>query len=61
MSPSGRSAIPTDSPSSIQKPVPSARVRSNTDTASSSPIPSGTAIRAPLTARARNSHAGREA
>jgi hypothetical protein len=61
MSPSGRSAMPTDSPSSIQKPTPSSRVRSRTETASSTPIPSGAAIRALLTARARSSHAGREA
>src|SRR5215208_5455018 len=61
MSPSGRSAIPTDRPSSIQKPTSSARVRSRMETASSTPSPSGTSMRAPLTARARNSHAGREA
>ena len=61
MSPSGRSAIPTERPSSIQKPTSSSRVRSRSETASSAPSPSGAAIRAPLTARARSSHAGREA
>src|SRR5215212_7094321 len=61
MSANGRSAIPTDNPSSIQKPTSSWRVRSRMETASSAPIPSGAAMRALLTARARSSHAGREA
>jgi hypothetical protein len=61
MSVSGRSEIPTDRPSSIQKPTPSSVVRNRMETASSTPIPSGAATRALLTARARSSHAGREA
>ena len=61
MSPGGRSAIPTDSPSSIQKPASSSRVRSSRESASSSPSPTGAASRALLTARARSSHAGWEA
>jgi hypothetical protein len=61
MSTSGRSAMPTESPSSIQNPTSRFRVRSRTETASSTPIPSGATTRALLTARARPSHTGREA
>src|SRR6476469_5307649 len=53
MSPIGRSAIPTDSPSSTQKPVPKCAVRTITDTAASSPSATGasTGARARLPAR----------
>ena len=61
MSPSGRSAIPTDSPSSIQKPIPSSVVRNSSETATSAPIPAGTATHALVSDRARRPHAGREA
>src|SRR4051812_43533636 len=61
MSESGRSAIPTDRPSSIQKPMPSSVVRSSSETATSAPIPAGTATRAPVMARALTVHSVREA
>src|SRR3954471_11036803 len=61
MSESGRSAIPTDRPSSIQNPIPSWVVRSSSETATSTPRPAGIATRAPVSARARIVHSGREA
>jgi hypothetical protein len=61
MSPSGRSEMPTDSPSSIQKPMPSSFVRSTADSSIRAVSPAGTASRARVTDRNRTSHAGREA
>src|SRR4051794_29182807 len=61
MSDSGRSAIPTDNPSSIQKPIPSSVVRMISDATRSAPRPAGTATRALVNARVRRPHAGREA
>ena len=62
MSVSGRSAIPTERPSSIQKPMPSSRVRSSSESGDEERrARAGTANRGVATARARSSHAGREA
>ena len=60
MSTAGRSAIPTESPSSIQNPTPKRCVRRSRLKATSRPRPRGAAIRTPVTDRARSSHAGRE-
>ena len=61
MSDSDRSAMPTERPSSIQKPIPDWVVRSSSETATSAPIPAGTATRAPVRARAFTLQSERDA
>ena len=61
MSPSGRSAIPTERPSSIQKPMPSSVVRSSSEIATSAPSPAGIVTHAVVIALAFRLHAGLEA
>ena len=62
MSESGRSAIPTERPSSIQKPIPSSVVRSSSETRDEHAEPGGIATRAlGEGARLHGSRPGREA
>src|SRR5262245_19116374 len=61
MSPSGRSEMPTESPSSIQNPIPSSRVRRMAESSTSAASPAGTASQARDGARARSAEAGRGA
>src|SRR4051812_16795240 len=60
MAPSGRSAIPTESPSSIQNPIPSSVVRSRSDTTTSAPRPAGTVTHVEADANSRRPPPGGE-
>ncbi len=61
MSVSGRSAMPTESPSSIQNPMPISPTRSSSESAARSASPRGTANRVVATPRTFTPSAGRDA